>query len=71
MRRTTDPSAPKLERLTRIAKRIGVPYTSLRDAHFRGQLAIVRIGRAWYVCPGEVDAWIAMRTEKRAFTEAR
>jgi Helix-turn-helix domain len=30
------------------ARELGVPYTSLRDAAFRGEILVVKVGRAWY-----------------------
>lgn len=49
----------------------GVPYSSLRDAHLRGELAVVRLGAseryaAWYVRPAEVERWISSRTARSA-----
>ena len=32
----------------RAAAELGVPYTTLRDAVFRGDLPVVKLGRAWY-----------------------
>jgi excisionase family DNA binding protein len=30
------------------AREMGIPYTTLRDLAFRGELPVVRFGRAWY-----------------------
>jgi len=30
------------------ARELGIPYTSLRDLTFRGEIPVVKIGRAWY-----------------------
>lgn len=66
---TTQLIPSRLIPLRRAAREIGIPYGSLRDAHFRGQLAIVRLGRqtryaAWYVERGELNRWIESRTER-------
>lgn len=58
-------------RLKRAAKLTELSYESLRSAHFRGELAIVKIGgnadgrhAAWYVDVRELERWIASRTFK-------
>ena len=33
---------------TKAANELGIPYTSLRDLALRGEVAVVRLGRAWY-----------------------
>lgn len=43
---------------------MGFSYTSLRDAHFRGELAIVRLGRAWYVEVSELQRFVKDHTER-------
>jgi hypothetical protein len=43
----------------------GFSYTSLRDAHFRGELAIIRVGRAWYVEIAELARFVEHHTERR------
>jgi excisionase family DNA binding protein len=30
------------------ARQYGVPYTTLRDLAFRGEIPVVRLGTAWY-----------------------
>ena len=44
------------------AREGGFPYTSLRDAHFRGELAVIRIGRAWYVEVEEMARFVQRQT---------
>jgi hypothetical protein len=50
--------------LKKLAAESGFSYTSLRDAHFRGELAVIKIGRAWYVDLTEFARWIESRTER-------
>jgi hypothetical protein len=50
--------------LKRAAEESGVPYTSLRDCHHRGELAIVRIGRCWYVTVTEFEKFLERQTER-------
>jgi hypothetical protein len=38
---------PRVMPFKKAAAESGFAYSSLRDAHFRGELAIVRVGRAW------------------------
>jgi hypothetical protein len=49
---------PRLIALKQAARETGIPYTSLRDLALRGELAIVRVGRALYVERLEVTRWI-------------
>lgn len=30
------------------SKETGIPYTTLRDLAFKGEIPVVRLGRAWY-----------------------
>ena len=48
------------------AAEMGFPYTSLRDAHFRGELAVVKVGRAWYVELAELKRFIERNTQRMA-----
>jgi excisionase family DNA binding protein len=57
----TTPKTPQLTAAKRTAVERGVPYGSLRDAVFRGELPVVRIGRAWYFDNQDVDRWIESR----------
>jgi excisionase family DNA binding protein len=36
----------------------GIPYTTLRDLVFRGEMPVVRIGRAWYYDRRDLDRFI-------------
>jgi len=62
MASTRAPQAPQYSsRLAPVkaeARRTGIPYTSLRDIIHRGEIPLIRIGRAQYVEKADVDAWI-------------
>ena len=45
------------------AAEYGLKYTSLRDLVFRGELPVVRIGRAWYFKRSDIERWIDSHTE--------
>lgn len=51
--------------LKKAAQESGLNYWALRDAHFRGELAIVRFNRAWYVEVSELQRFVAEHTERR------
>lgn len=62
-KRTT---APRLIPAKRAAQELGIPYTSIRDSVFRGELPVVRVGRsdrhsAWYFERRDLDTWVATR----------
>jgi len=44
----------------------GFSYTTLRDAHFRGALAVVRVGRSWYLAEAELRRFIDANTVRHA-----
>jgi excisionase family DNA binding protein len=41
----------------------GIKYTTLRDLVHRGELPLLRLGRAWYLERSDIDRWIASRKE--------
>ena len=47
----------------------GYSYTTMRDAHFRGELAIIKIGRAWYIAFDELARFAERHTEHKASGE--
>jgi hypothetical protein len=53
-------------RFKQAARGSGFSYSSLRDAHFRGELAVIRVGRAWYVDLAELARFVECHTERRA-----
>ncbi len=42
----------------------GIPYGSLRDLAHRGEIPVVRVGRAWYFERADLDQWIEKRKER-------
>lgn len=60
-------SSPRLIPAKQASKQLGIPYSSLRDAHHRGEIAVVRIGsgsnRAWYFETSELERWVESRRE--------
>lgn len=42
----------------------GIAYTTLRDLAFRGEIPVIKIGRAWYFERRDLDAWITSRKER-------
>jgi hypothetical protein len=54
---------PELRPFKRAAQEIGISYSTLRDAHFRGDLAVVRVGRSWYVAVNELNRFVEQQTE--------
>lgn len=55
---------PRLARVKAEARRTGIPYTSFRDVIHRGEIPIVRIGRAQYVEMADTDQWIDRNKER-------
>jgi excisionase family DNA binding protein len=58
------PTRSRLAPAKEIARETGIPYTSLRDLVFRGELPVLRIGRAWYFERADVDRYIETRKER-------
>ena len=48
------------------AAELGLPYTTLRDRVFHGDLPVVKMGRAWYFKRTDLDAFIERNTEHMA-----
>jgi excisionase family DNA binding protein len=44
----------------------GIAYTTLRDLAFRGEIPVVRVGRAWYFERRDLESWIASHKERLA-----
>ncbi len=58
------PTLPQVRKFKEAAESSGIPYTSLRDAYFRGELAVVMIGRAWYVDVAELARFVERHTRR-------
>ena len=61
--RTTFPSS-RLVTAKVASIETGIAYTTLRDLAFRGELQVVRIGRAWYFERKDLDTLIASHKER-------
>jgi excisionase family DNA binding protein len=59
MRTTTTPELAQLTGAKTAAKETGIPYTTLRDLAFRGEIPVVRLGRAWYFDRRDLARFIA------------
>jgi excisionase family DNA binding protein len=64
MASSTAPHHARLEAAKAAAHRTGIPYSSLRDLAHRGEIPIVRVGRAWYFERADVDRWIETQKER-------
>ena len=55
------PTAPEAQLVPAMvgARETGLPYTTLRDAAFRKELPVVKIGRAWYFDRADLRRFIA------------
>lgn len=62
----TTPQLSRLLAAKAAARETGIPYTSLRDLVLRGQLPVVRLGRAWYFDRGDLARFIESRKERLA-----
>lgn len=54
---------PKLIAAKPAARELGLPYTSLREIVFRGEIPVVRVGRAWYFRRADLDDWLRKHAE--------
>jgi excisionase family DNA binding protein len=48
------------------AAETGIPYTSLRDLAFRGEIPVVKVGKAWYFERRDLENWITTHKERLA-----
>jgi hypothetical protein len=48
------------------ARESGFCYSTLRDAHLRGELAVIRVGRSWYIEIAELARFMERNTSKTA-----
>jgi excisionase family DNA binding protein len=57
-------AASRLVRAKVAAAETGIPYTSLRDLAFRGEIPVIKVGKAWYFDRRDLENWIATRKER-------
>lgn len=62
-RHAAQPTA-RLGPFKQVAHETGLAYTTLRDICLRGEIPIVRVGRALYLNRADVDRWIVAHTER-------
>jgi hypothetical protein len=59
---------PRLLSAKKAAEYVGLPYTSLRDCVFRGEIAVVRFGagsrQRWYFQKSDLDKLVDSHTTK-------
>ena len=56
--RTSQTIASRLVAAKVASRESGIPYGSLRDLAHRGELPVVRVGRAWFFDRDDIDRWI-------------
>jgi excisionase family DNA binding protein len=59
-------AATRLIKPAQIQREIGIPISTLRDAVHRGELPVIRIGKAWFLERVDVSHWLASRKETAA-----
>ena len=60
---TASSPAPRLVPAKRAAEQLGVPYTTLRDLVFAGQIPVVKFGRRWFFERTDLDRLVETHTE--------
>jgi excisionase family DNA binding protein len=55
---------PRLLPARRASIETGIAYTTLRDVVFRGEIPVLKIGRAWYFDRRDLEQWIASHKER-------
>ena len=55
---------PRLLPAKRAAEYLGLPYTSLRDAAFRRELQVVKVGSRWYFDVRDLEHYIVAHKER-------
>jgi excisionase family DNA binding protein len=59
-------SSSRLVSAKQAAALLGIPYTSLRDLTFRGEIAVVKFGRSWFFERADLDRLVESHKEKLA-----
>lgn len=68
-RASNDNPLPRLMSAKKAAEELGIPYTSLRDAHFRGLIPVIKIGSTgrharWYFDRKDLEALVVKLKEQ-------
>jgi hypothetical protein len=58
------PAASRLVRAKTAAAETCIPYTSLRDLAFRGDIPVLKVGKAWYFERRDLEHWIVNHKER-------
>ena len=66
MRRNSTPPSARLVPAKIAATEFGLAYTSLRDLVFRGEIPVIKVGRAWYFERRDLEHWIVTHKERLA-----
>jgi len=61
----TKHKSPEVGPFKELVERAGFCYTSMRDQVQRGNLAIVKVGRRWYLEAAELQRFVERNTERR------
>ena len=64
MRRQPTSAAARLVPAKAAAAETGIAYTTLRDLVFRGELPVLKIGRAWYLDRADLARFIDSHKER-------
>lgn len=64
MRRQPTTPAARLVPAKTAAAETGIAYTTLRDLVFRGELPVLKIGRAWYLDRADLARFIDSHKER-------
>ena len=65
--RNTTLHTTRLVPAKRASREYGIAYGSLRDICHRGEIQVVKVGRAWYLDRSDIDRWI--ETRKREWVQ--
>jgi hypothetical protein len=55
---------PRLLSAKRAAEFLGLPYTSLRDVAFRGELLVVKVASRWYFDVRDLELFVESHKER-------
>jgi excisionase family DNA binding protein len=59
--KTTSNTPARLINAKAAAREYGLSYSSLRNILYRGEIQVIRVGRAMYLERRDVDRWIETR----------
>jgi hypothetical protein len=60
------PDLPRVVPFKRACDESGFSYTTMRDAAFRGELTVIKVGRNWYVAEAEFRRFAEANTQRFA-----